>query len=406
MAKDLGDTIGTAVGRVAREAAQNLTQTARKGGKGPLGGMTGLALGAGLAAAAPLAVKGASKLAKNGLGNPASALQKPVQKAGEKVKGAASDVVDDKIKDAGGAGGIAKEAGKSLIPGLGGGDDSDEKGDGGGKNEAEGAGKGRRMPVQQSVDIGVPVATVYNQFTQFEEWPKFMHRVTSVSQEDETHIAFKSKIWGVSKEFQAEIDEQRPDERVKWHVVEGLSHKGVVTFHELAPRLTRIELNVDVEPGSLIEKFARGARHVKRAMRADLHRFKAYVVMNEEESGEWRGTIDEGEVKSSERSSAASSGSRSQRSGSSSGRAKAASSSSGRSRSSSGSSKRSSSGSSKRSSSGSSKRSSSGSSRSSGGSSKRSASNGSSRRSGSSNGGDPSSRSSSGSSRRKSSSRS
>ena len=396
MAKDLGDTIGTAVGRVAREAAQNLTQTARKGGKSPLGGMTGLALGAGLAAAAPLAVKGASKLAKNGVGNPASALQKPVQKAGEKVKGAASDVVDDKIKDAGGAGGIAKEAGKSLIPGLGGGDESDAKGEGGGKNEADGAGKGRRMPVQQSVDVGVPIATVYNQFTQFEEWPKFMHRVTSVSQEDETHIAFKSKIWGVSKEFQAEIDEQRPDERVKWHVVEGLSHKGVVTFHELAPRLTRVELNVDVEPGSLIEKFARGARHVKRAMRADLHRFKAYVVMNEEASGEWRGTIDEGEVKSSQgdegegkpsqRSSAASSGSRSRRSGSKSdsGRAKAASSSSG-----------------------SSKRSSSGSSRSSSGSSsKRSSSSGSSKRSGSSNGGDPSSRSSSASSRRKSGSRS
>jgi uncharacterized membrane protein len=407
MAKDLGDTIGTAVGRVAREAAQNLTQDVRKSRKGPLGGLTGVALGAGLAAAAPLAVKGASKLAKNGLGNGASALQnpvqkagetlqKPVQKAGEKVKGAASDVVDDKIKDAGGPGGIAKEAGKSLIPGLGGGDEGDAKGEGGGKNEADGAGKGRRMPVQQSVDVGVPIATVYNQFTQFEEWPKFMHRVTSVSQEDETHIAFKSKIWGVSKEFQAEIDEQRPDERVKWHVVEGLSHKGVVTFHELAPRLTRVELNVDVEPGSLIEKFARGARHVKRAMRADLHRFKAYVVMNEEASGEWRGTIDEGEVKSSEgdegegkpsqRSSAASSGSRSRRSSSKSdsGRAKAASSSSGRSRSSSGSSKRSSSGSSR----------------------KRSSSSGPSKRSDSSNGGDPSSRSSSGSSRRKSSSRS
>jgi len=415
MATDLGDTIGTVVGRVGREAAQSLMSKARKSKNGPVSGLKGVALGAGLAAAAPLAVKGASKLAKNGLGNGASALQnpvqkagetlqKPVQKAGEKVKGAASDVVDDKIKDAGGPGGIAKEAGKSLIPGLGGGDEGDAKGEGGGKNEADGAGKGRRMPVQQSVDVGVPIATVYNQFTQFEEWPKFMHRVTSVSQEDETHIAFKSKIWGVSKEFQAEIDEQRPDERVKWHVVEGLSHKGVVTFHELAPRLTRVELNVDVEPGSLIEKFARGARHVKRAMRADLHRFKAYVVMNEEASGEWRGTIDEGEVKSSEgdegegkpsqRSSAASSGSRSRRSSSKSdsGRAKAASSSSGRS---------------KRSSSGSSKQSSSGSSRSSSGSSsKRSSSSGSSKRSGSSNGGDPSSRSSSASSRRKSGSRS
>jgi len=231
-------------------------------------------------------------------------LRKPVEKAGEKLKATASDVIDEKIKEAGGPGGIAKTALKSLIPGF-----------GGGKNLGDGVGKGRRMPVQQSVDIGVPIATVYNQFTQFEEWPKFMHRVTSVSQEDETHLAFKSKIWGVSKEFQAEIDEQRPDERIKWHVTQGLSHKGVATFHELAPRLTRVELNVDVEPGSLIEKFARGARHVKRAMRADLHRFKAYIMMNEAESGEWRGTIEDGEVKQQRESHSSRSGSRRSRNG-------------------------------------------------------------------------------------------
>jgi hypothetical protein len=229
-------------------------------------------------------------------------------------------------------------------------DDGDDKGGGGGGGGDDGVGKGRRMPVQQAIDVGVPVKTAYNQFTQFEEWPKFMHRVTSVSQEDETHVSFKSKIWGVSKEFQAEIDDQRPDERIKWHVTQGLSHKGVATFHELAPRLTRIEVSVDVEPGSLIEKFARGARHVKRAMRADLHRYKAYIMMNEHESGEWRGTIEDAEVKSSEKSASSSEkksassseksassggGRRSRRSASNSGEAKAASSSSGRSRSSS-----------------------------------------------------------------------
>jgi uncharacterized membrane protein len=298
MAKDLGEVIGTVVGRVGREAAQNLVSKARKSKNGPVSGLKGVAVGAGLAAAAPLAVKGASKLAKGGLSDGANPLQKPVQKVGEKVKGAASDVVEDKVKDVGGPAGIAKEAGKRLIPGVGdgGGDDKD----GGGKNEADGVGKGRRMPVQQAVDVPVPVSVAYNEFTQFEEWPNFMHRVTSVSQEDETNVSFKSKIWGVSKEFQAEIDEQRPDERIKWHVTQGLSHQGVATFHELAPRLTRIEVNVDVEPGSLIEKFARGARHVKRAIRADLHRFKAYVMMNEEESGAWRGTIDDAEVTSSE----------------------------------------------------------------------------------------------------------
>jgi uncharacterized membrane protein len=331
MAKDFGDAIGTFVGKAARETAQNVMDNARKSKNGRVSGLTGLALGAGLAAAAPLAVKGA-KLAKRGLPNGGDVLQKPVQKAGEKVKGAASDVVDDKVKGAGGPAGIAKEAGKSLIPGVGGGDDND----GGGKNEGDGVGKGRRMPVQQAVDVPVPVSTAYNQFTQFEEWPNFMHRVTSVSQEDETNVSFKSKIWGVSKEFQAEIDEQRPDERIKWHVTQGLSHQGVATFHELAPRLTRIEVNVDVEPGSLIEKFARGARHVKRAVRADLHRFKAYVMMNEEESGAWRGTIEDAEVTSSEgdeKKDSQSGGESGSRRGSGS-RAQAARSSGGRSRSS------------------------------------------------------------------------
>ena len=168
---------------------------------------------------------------------------------------------------------------------------------GGGKGGEAGVGKGRRMPVQQAIDIGIPVTATYNHFTQFEEWPKFMHRVQSVSQDDETHLKFKTKIWLFSREFTAEIEEQRPDERIEWHVTEGITHHGVATFHELAPRLTRVEINVDVEPSGLIEKSARGMRHVKRAIRADLHRFKAYAMMNPEPEGEWRGTIEDGEVK-------------------------------------------------------------------------------------------------------------
>src|SRR6185503_14160164 len=139
----------------------------------------------------------------------------------------------------------------------------------------------------------------------------------SVSQEDESHVSFKTKIWGFTREFKAEIVEQRPDERIKWKVSEGVTHTGVVTFHEVAPRLTRVEVNLDLEPGGLIEKAARGMRHVKRAVRADLARFKAYVMMNEEEDGAWRGTIEDGEVKkqrsssSSRRRSSASSRSKS-----------------------------------------------------------------------------------------------
>jgi hypothetical protein len=131
-----------------------------------------------------------------------------------------------------------------------------------------------------------------------------------VSQEDEAHVAFKAKIWGKTKEFKAEIVEQRPDERIEWRVVDGVSHTGVVTFHELAPRLTRVEVSLDFEPGSLIEKMARGMRFVKRAVRADLARFKAHVLMEEEASGEWRGKIEDGDVKSQSSSSGGSASTR------------------------------------------------------------------------------------------------
>src|SRR5215216_4578871 len=157
-------------------------------------------------------------------------------------------------------------------------------------------GNGRRMPVQQAVDVAVPVETAYNQWTQFEEWPEFMHRVTRVTMDDDCTVSFATRIWGKTKEFEAQIETQRPDERIKWRVSRGIIHTGVVTFHELAPRLTRIELNVDVEPGSLLEKAARGMRHIKRAMRADLHRFKAFIEMQEFETGAWRGVIEDGEL--------------------------------------------------------------------------------------------------------------
>jgi hypothetical protein len=106
-----------------------------------------------------------------------------------------------------------------------------------------------------------------------------------------------TKVWGITKRFTAEIQEQRPDERIEWHVEEGLTHTGVVTFHELAPRLTRIEISLDVQPEGLLEKAGRGMRFAKRAVRGDLHRFKAHAEMLEESSEGWRGTIEDGEVK-------------------------------------------------------------------------------------------------------------
>src|SRR5918994_2956974 len=300
MATDLGDALGTALGRAAREAAGNVVTNARKSTKnGSLGSAKGFAAGAGLAALAPLAKKGFDAVRSNGGPSmpsvkPGKVVGKAASKVGDKVGDKVKQGVSEKVDEAGGAGGIAKQAAGSMLPGGGG----DGGGDGGGGKEGmEGVGKGRRMPVQQAIDVAVPLETAYNQWTQFEDWPNFMHRVTRVTQEDDDcSVSFATKIWGRTREFVADIETQRPDERIKWRVSQGITHSGVVTFHELAPGLTRIELNIDVDPGSLIEKFARGARHIKRAVRADLHRYKAFIEMQENETGAWRGVIEDGEL--------------------------------------------------------------------------------------------------------------
>jgi uncharacterized membrane protein len=298
MARDVSDTVRDALGGVVREAIKNMSDvspTPSKSKSGPLSGAKGIAAGVGLAAAAPFVVKkGVDALRSNGSPGKLAAKAAPASlasKAGEAVGSKLKDAVTEKVDEAGGAGGMVKEAAGGLLPFGGGGGDS-----GGGKGGAPGVGKGRRMPVQQAVDVAVPIETAYNQFTQFEEWPNFMHRVTNVSQDDECTVKFSTKIWTRKREFEAKIETQRPDERIKWKVAQGITHTGVVTFHELAPRLTRIELNMDVAPGSLIEKAARGMRHVKRAARADLHRFKAFIEMAELETGAWRGVIEDGEL--------------------------------------------------------------------------------------------------------------
>jgi uncharacterized membrane protein len=288
--RDLGETIGDALGKLARETVQGMSSNGHgpmRKGNGALSGPRGVAAGAALAAAAPFVAKGAGKVVKGAVGK----LTPSADGGGvtDKVAGGVKDSVGKKIDEAGGASGVAKEAGKSMLPGGGGGGDKGKKG-------TPGVGKGRRMPVQQAVDIAVPLSIAYNQWTQFEEWPQFMHRLDQATQEDDCTVSFKTKIWGMSKEFEGQIIEQRPDERIMWTVSKGVTHTGVVTFHELADRLTRVQVTLDVQPGSLLEKAARGMRHVKRAVRADLSRFKAFIEMQEVETGAWRGVIHDGEL--------------------------------------------------------------------------------------------------------------
>lgn len=296
--RDAGDVIGAALGTIAREVSHSVSRNGhskvpfRNGSDNGLSGSRGIAAGAVLAGAAPLAGKAVKRLVMKRVAG--SDTEKGSGLA-EKLTEGAKDTVGKGVKDAvgeaagkaGDAPGLAKDVGKKMLPGGGG--DSKSKG-------TPGVGKGRRMPVQQAVDIGVPLSVAYNQWTQFEEWPQFMHRLDQATQEDDCTVSFKTKVWGMSKEFTGQIVEQRPDERIQWSVKEGVIHTGVVTFHELAPRLTRVQVTLDVEPGSLIEKAARGMRHVKRAVRADLARFKAYIEMQEVETGAWRGVIHDGEL--------------------------------------------------------------------------------------------------------------
>ncbi len=284
MAKDTQDIVKDVLSRIVEDASKGVGNGKEKLTDGGLGGMRGIAAGAGVAALAPLAAKGVGKLVQGG------GPEGLASRVGDRLSGGIGDAISDKVENAGGPGGMLKDAIKGALPF---GDDEDDKQSG---NDVPGVGKGRRMPVQQSVDIGLPIETVYNQWTQFEQWPNFMHRVTRVTQEDDCTVSFATKIWGKTKEFKAEIQTQRPNERIKWRVSEGMTHTGVVTFHELGPNLTRVMLGFDIDPGSLLEKFARGARHVKRAARGDLHRFKAYIEMAEHETGAWRGRIEDGEV--------------------------------------------------------------------------------------------------------------
>jgi uncharacterized membrane protein len=235
--------------------------------------------------ALPFAAEGIAKLAGGSATEKAADLgEKAKDKAESSAKEVVGDVADEKLGSKL-PGGMGKLLGKN-------GSDSDSD-----EDATEAHGSGRRMPIQQSVDVAVPIEEAYDQWTRFEEWPKFMHRVDSVQQVDDSTVHISTKVWGITKEFEAEIVEQRPEERIEWHSEDGLMNSGIVTFHELAPRLTRIEVTMDVKPDSLLEKAGRGMRFAKRSVRGDLHRFKAFVEMEEHADKGWRGTIEDGNVK-------------------------------------------------------------------------------------------------------------
>jgi uncharacterized membrane protein len=149
--------------------------------------------------------------------------------------------------------------------------------------------------IEASVEVDVPVSTAYNQWTQFEEFPRFMDNVESVTQIDDTHLRWVAEVGGSRHEWEAEISEQRPDERVAWHATDGKSNGGVVTFHRLGEGRTQVMVQMDYEPEGLKESLGSALGSDERRVKADLQRFKELVEGRGVESGAWRGEVDRGE---------------------------------------------------------------------------------------------------------------
>ena len=145
--------------------------------------------------------------------------------------------------------------------------------------------------IDKGIEIDVPVRTAYNQWTQFEEFPQFMEGVESVTQIDDTHLRWVAEIAGVRREWEADITEQRPDQRIAWTAREGTGNSGVVTFHHLDDGRTRVMLQLTVTDGGIVEKLGEKLGIIEAQVAADLQRFKEMIEAREKETGGWRGDV-------------------------------------------------------------------------------------------------------------------
>jgi uncharacterized membrane protein len=147
--------------------------------------------------------------------------------------------------------------------------------------------------IEQSVDVDVPVRTAYNQWTQFEEFPRFMEGVERVEQTNDVRLHWVAKIAGVEREWDAEITEQVPDQRIAWKAVSGARNDGVVTFHRLDDGHTRVMLQLEFEPSGLVEHTGDALGVVRARVTGDLQRFRGFVEGRGSETGAWRGNVDQ-----------------------------------------------------------------------------------------------------------------
>lgn len=145
--------------------------------------------------------------------------------------------------------------------------------------------------VIETIDVDVPIAQSYNQWTQFESFPHFLSFVQSITQQDDTHNHWKVKVGGVEREFDAVITEQHPDERVAWTSTDGTTNAGVVTFHKLSDTTSRVTVQIDWAPEGLVEKAGDVLGFDTRAVKSDLRHFKEFIESRSVETGAWRGDV-------------------------------------------------------------------------------------------------------------------
>ena len=145
--------------------------------------------------------------------------------------------------------------------------------------------------IEKSVEVACPVRTVYNQWTQFEEFPRFMDGVKEVRQIDDTHVHWHAEIWGRDKEWDAEITEQEPDQRVSWKSVSGAANAGTVRFQPIDANRTRVRLTMGYEPEGAVEKTGDALGVMSGRVENTLEQFKKFIEERGRETGGWRGEV-------------------------------------------------------------------------------------------------------------------
>ncbi|HLJ67496.1 MAG TPA: SRPBCC family protein [Chloroflexota bacterium] len=145
--------------------------------------------------------------------------------------------------------------------------------------------------ITKSIDVEVPVRTAYDQWTQFESFPEFMEGVEQVEQLDDTHLHWRVSVNGKQDEWNAEVTEQIPDERVAWKSTDGQQNAGVVTFHRLGPDTTRVTVQIDWAPAGPVESVGSVLGFDDRQVKQSLDNFKEFIESRGAPTGAWRGEV-------------------------------------------------------------------------------------------------------------------